>query len=116
MMTLKVCTGVDEWGEPQWTPYTVNNVHIQNVNEIRKATDNTEILLRAVLFVDSRLSSPQLDYESLMQQSEAAGRSMRALVYNAAQSLLGEFEVVSVDPVPDVPDTGTPHHIELGLT
>lgn len=114
LVTIQVCTGVDAWQNPTWAETQVSNVHIQNTNEIKKTTNNTEVVLRSVLFIDGQRSQPVLDYETLAAQSQAAGKPMRALVYNFAGTLLGSYEVVTVDPVPDVPDTKI-HHIELGL-
>ena len=112
-MTLNVCTGVDAWQKPTWQPYEVQNVHIQNTNETKKTADNTEVVLRAVIFVDTVRSTPALNYEALCQQSQAAGKPMRATVQDANGNDLGDFEILTVDPVPDVPDTRV-HHIELG--
>lgn len=112
-MTLNVCTGVDAWQKPTWQPYEVQNVHIQNTNETKKTADNTEVVLRAVIFVDTVRSTPTLDYEALCQQSQAVGKPMRATVQDANGNDLGDFEILTVDPVPDVPDTRV-HHIELG--
>lgn len=112
-MTLNVCTGVDAWQKPTWQPYEVQNVHIQNTNETKKTADNTEVVLRAVIFVDTVRSTPTLNYEALCQQSQAAGKPMRATVQDANGNDLGDFEILTVDPVPDVPDTRV-HHIELG--
>ena len=112
-MTLNVCTGVDAWQKPTWQPYEVWNVHIQNTNETKKTADNTEVVLRAVIFVDTVRSTPALDYEALCQQSQAAGKPMRATVQNFQGQTLGDFEILTVDPGPDVPDTRV-HHIELG--
>ena len=112
-MTLNVCTGVDAWQKPTWQPYEVQNVHIQNTNETKKTADNTEVVLRAVIFVDTVRSTPALDYEALCQQSQAAGKPMRATVQNFQVQTLGDFEILTVDPGPDVPDTRV-HHIELG--
>ena len=112
-MTLNVCTGVDAWQKPTWQPYEVRNVHIQNTNETKKTADNTEVVLRAVIFVDTVRSIPALNYEALCQQSHAAGKPMRATVQNFQGQTLGDFEILAVDPVPDVPDTRV-HHIELG--
>ena len=113
-MTIKVCTGVDAWQKPTWQETTVRNVHIQNTNEVRKSTNNTEVVLRSVLFIDGRRSLPRLDYDALAMQSEAAGRPMRAVVYNYKGRRLGEYEVLTVNTEPNVPDT-EPHHVELGL-
>ena len=112
-MTLNVCTGVDAWQKPTWQPYEVQNVHIQNTNETKKTANNTEVVLRAVIFVDTVRSTPALDYEALCQQSQAAGKPMRATVQNFQGQTLGNFEILTVDPGPDVPDIRV-HHIELG--
>lgn len=112
-MTLQVCTSVDAWDNPTWDEISVSNVHIQNTNEVRKSTDNTEVVLRSVIFIDPVRSSPSLNYEALCQQSLAAGKPMRAIVQDASGNQLGNYEILIVDPVPDVPDTRV-HHIELG--
>ena len=112
--TIKVCSGVDVWQNPSWQTYTVNNVHLQNTNEIKKSKDNTEVVLRAILFIDSILSQPNLDYAALVDQSEEAGKPMRCVVPDSNGNAAGDFEVLIVDLVPDVPATRV-HHIELGL-
>ena len=114
MMTLYVCTGMDVWQNPSWDTYTVTKVHLQNTNEVKKSKDNTEIVLRSVLFVDSRRSTPQLDYGALMVQSESAGKPMRCTVTDASGNNQGDFEILTVDLVPDFPATRV-HHVELGL-
>lgn len=112
-MTLKVCTGVDSWENPTWALYPVQNVHIQNTNEVKKTKDNTEVVLQSIIFVDPVRSTPAFDYEALVQQSLAAGKPMRAVVQNAQGQTLGDYEILTVDPVPDIPATRT-HHTELG--
>ena len=114
LMVLKVCTGMDAWQNPAWQEYTVEHVHLQNTNEVRKSKDNTEVVLRSVLFIDGMRSHPLLDYDTLAEQSQAAGKPLRCTVYNTAGQKAGEYEVVTVDPVSDVP-AGRVHHIELGL-
>ena len=112
--TIKVCTGIDAWQKPVWSETKVTGVHLQSTNEIRKSKENTEVVLRSVLFVDSSRSSPKLDYDTLAEQSQKAGAPMRCVVYNASGQKYGEYEVLTTDPVPDVPATRT-HHVELGL-
>ena len=112
--TIKVCTGEDVWQKPTWQEYIVKNVHLQNTNEVKKTKDNTEIVLRSTLFIDARKSSPALDYDALAEQSQKAGAPLRCIVYSACGRKYGEYEVVTTDPVPDVPSTRV-HHIELGL-
>ena len=112
--TIKVCTGTDAWQKPVWSETQVTGVHLQSTNEVRKSKENTEVVLRSVLFVDSSRSSPKLDYDTLAEQSQKAGAPMRCVVYNASGQKYGEYEVLTTDPVPDVPATRT-HHVELGL-
>lgn len=113
-MVLKVCTGMDVWQNPTWQEYTVKNVHLQNTNEVKKTKENTEVVLRSTLFIDTKLSRPALDYDTLAEQSQKAGKPLRCVVYNSQGQKYGEYEVLTVDPVPDVPATRV-HHIELGL-
>ena len=114
IMTLYVCAGIDTWQKPTWDTYVVNNVHLQNTNEVKKTKDNTEVVLRSVLFVDSRKSFPPLDYGALVVQSETAGKPMRCTVTDAQGNKQGDFEILTVDLVPDVPAIRI-HHVELGL-
>lgn len=113
-VTIKVCTGTDIWQKPTWDKYQVSKVHLQDTNEVRKTKENTEVLLRSILFIDGTRSTPHLDYRALASQSEAAGKPLRAVVSSFDGTLLGEFEVLSVDVLPDVPATRV-HHIELGM-
>lgn len=114
LAVIKVCTGMDAWQKPSWETFTVNNVHLQNTNEVRKSKENTEIILRSVLFIDGRLSRPVLDYDTLAEQSQKAGKPLRCEIYNSQGQKYGDYEVLTVDPVPDVPATRV-HHVELGL-
>lgn len=114
LVTIKVCIGVDAWQKATWQECTVSQVHIQNTNEVKKTKDNTEVVLRSILFIDGTRSTPVLDYDSLADQSLAAGHPMRAIVKNASGQIIGDFEVLTVDPVPDISSTRV-HHIELGL-
>lgn len=114
MMILKVCTGMDVWQKPAWNTYRVEHVHLQNTNEVKKTRDNTEVVLRSVLFIDGKLSQPVLDYDTLAEQSQKAGKPMRCEVYNHAGQKYGDYEILTTDPVPDVPSTRV-HHVELGL-
>lgn len=114
MMTLKVCTGIDRWQKATWQEYKVNNVHLQNTNEVKKTKENTEVVLRSVLFVDGSRSRPALDYDTLAEQSQKVGKPLRCEVFNSRGQKYGEYEVLTVDPVPDYPATRV-HHIELGL-
>lgn len=116
---ITVCGGLDQWQQmADELTVKVSRVHLQAVDEIKKTKENTEVILRAVLFIDRQLSrtTPALPYswEQIYDLSLKNGAPMRVTVYNAAGAALGDFEVVSVDAVPDVPSTRT-HHWELGL-
>lgn len=109
-----VVTGMDRWQEKTYTHYTVQHVHLQNDLDSIKGADNTEVQLRGVLFVDTRRSTPALDFTALQEQSLAAGDTMRVTVTDASGAEAGDFAVLVVDGVPDVPATRI-HHWELGL-
>lgn len=111
-VALQVCSGVDSWQNPTWTEYTVQNVHLQDSNAVKKSTNNTEVVLKAVLFIDTSRSKPSLDYRELVFVSESNGKPMRAKVISGG--IENSFEVVSVDCVPDIPANRI-HHVELGL-
>ena len=87
---------------------------LQNTNEVKKTKENTEVVLRSTLFIDASLSRPALDYDSLAEHSQKAGKPLRCEVFNSQGQKYGEYEVLTVDPVPDVPATRV-HHVELGL-
>ena len=105
--TLNVVSGIDEYQVPTYDTYTVSHVHLQNTNEVRKTADNTEVVLRSLLFVDSKYSTPKLDWDALARQSEASGGQVRVIVGN------NNYAVQTVDLVPD--DQNNIHHVELGL-
>jgi len=92
----------------------VNHVHLQSESAISKGPDNTEVLLRGILFVDARRSTPVLDLYALQKQALEAGDTMRAVVTDASGTEIGDYAVLVVDDLPDVPATRR-HHWELGL-
>ena len=105
--TVKVCNGVDRYQNQTYTEYTVNKVHLQPTNEIRKTQDNTDITLRSILFVDAHTSTPALDWCALFQSAHVIPGDMRVTVRGV------EYTVLSVDELRD--DTDTLHHWEIGL-
>ena len=105
--TVKVCNGVDRYQNQTYTNYTVHKVHLQPTNEIRKTQDNTDIVLRSILFVDARVSTPHLDYSALLKSAHDKLGDMRVIVRGV------EYTVLSVDELRD--DTDNLHHWELGL-
>ena len=105
--TVKACTGVDRYQNQTYTEYTVKNVHLQPTNELRKTTDNTSNVLRSVLFVDRRHSSPDLDWMNLLLTAQGVAGDVKVIVRGV------EYTVFSVDELRD--DTDTFHHWEIGL-
>jgi hypothetical protein len=104
---LKVPTTIDIYQKPAYTDYSLSKVHMQNTNEVIKSTDNTEVVLRSILFYDCRLSKPSIDIWGLERVANGVGASMK-VEYSG-----DVYTVEMVDLVPD--DTGKPHHYELGL-
>ena len=105
--TVKVCDGVDMYQNQTYTDYTVNRVHLQPTNEIRKTQTNTDCVLRSILFVDARISTPRLDWWALFEQAHENAGDMRVIVRGQ------EYTVFSVDALRD--DTDNLHHYEVGL-
>ena len=105
--TVKVCNGVDTYQNQTYTEYTVKRVHLQPTNEIRKTQDNTDIVLRSILFVDARTSTPALDWFTLLHTAHDLQGDMKVIVRGE------EYTVLSVDALRD--DTDILHHYEVGL-
>lgn len=106
---IHVVKGIDRWQVKQYDDYTVKNVHLQNDIDTIKGPDNTEVQIKGILFVDCRRSTPCLDLYALQQTSLNNGDTMRVEIEGA-----GDFAVLNVDGVPDVPATRV-HHYELTL-
>lgn len=104
---VKVCSGVDRYLKPTFTEYTVAKVHLQPTNEIRKTQDNTDVVLRSILFVDAKTSKPFLDWCALLRTAHANKGDLlvtvRGVVYTA----------MAVDELHD--DTDILHHWEVAL-
>ena len=105
--TVRVCTGVDRYQNQTYTEYTVKRVHLQPTNEIRKTQNNTDCILRSILFVDARISTPALDWSALLESAHKLAGDMRVVVRGV------EYTVFSVDALRD--DTDKLHHWEVGL-
>ena len=105
--TVKVCSGVDRYQKQKYDTYTVQKVHLQPTNEIRKTVSNTDIVLRSILFVDAHTSTPFLDWYALLQTAHNNFGDMRVIVREQ------EFAVIGVDELRD--DTDNIHHWEVSL-
>ena len=111
---LKVVTGMDRYQNKTYDEYTISNVHLQSNNDTIKRANDTEVQLKGILFVDARKSLPALDLNALQEESLKNGDTMRAIVTDASGNDAGEYAVLVVDSLPDVPATRV-HHYELGL-
>ena len=112
-LTLYVPTGFDRYQKPTNETYTVKNVHIQADNITRHTTENTEVTLKGILFIDQHYSTPTLDYEALQASVQAAGGVMTCKVTDKRGSETGSYTIITVDALPD--DEDNIHHYELGL-
>lgn len=113
-VTLRVVTGMDRFQHKTYEDHTIQHVHLQSSSDTIKGPNDTEVQLKGVLFVDARRSTPVLDLYALQQQSLEAGDTMRAVVTDASGTQIGDFAVLIVEGLPDVP-ANRPHHWELSL-
>ena len=105
--TVKACTAIDGYQNQTYTEYTVKNVHLQPTNELKKTANNTSNVLRSILFVDKRHSTPTLDWNGLFMTAQGMGGDVKVIVRGV------EYTVFSVDELRD--DTDLFHHWEIGL-
>lgn len=108
-----VPVSMDKYQEPIYEDIEVKNVHIQPTNATKKNISNEEVVLRAMLFIDGRKSTPNIDYLALQLAAEAVGANITVDVIGCT----GEsktYTVETVDALPDVPATRV-HHTEIGL-
>lgn len=104
---------MDDYQKPVYEDIEVSHVHIQNGNQLKPSAQNEQYTLKAILFVDGRRSTPNLDYMSLMAASEAVGAAMTVRVIEPS-GVEANYTIEYVDALPDVPATRT-HHYEIGL-
>lgn len=113
-VVLKVPNGMDRWQNTTYDEHLINHVHLQNDNRTRIAVNNSDVTLTGILYIDGRRSIPPLDIEALQEKAHANNTTMRAVVYNASGNKVGDFNVLTIDGLPDVPATRI-HHWEIGL-
>ena len=111
---LKVVTGMDRYQEKTYEEYTISHVHLQSNSDTIKKANDTEVQLKGILFVDARRSMPVYDLNALQDESLKNGDTMRVTVLDASGNNAGDYAVLVVDSLPDVPATRV-HHWELGL-
>lgn len=112
-MELFVPSGVDRYQKPTGTTYIVENVHIQADNSTRKTSDNTEVSLTGIIFVDARHSVPALDYDALQRSAHEAGSVMTCKIKHKRGTISGPYTILVVDGLPD--DEDNLHHWEIGV-
>ena len=113
-LTLYVPKAFDRYQKAQAPDtYTVNNVHIQMDNTTIKRADNTEVTLKGIIFVDGRLSTPILDYQTLQEGVQAVGGVMTCTITDRRGKTSGTYTILTVDGLPD--DEDNLHHWELGV-
>ena len=105
--TVKYCIGVDRYQNQIYTEQTVKKVHLQPTNELRKTAVNTSNVLRAVLFVDKRHSTPSIDWMGIFLAAQEIAGDIKITMRGV------EYTVFSVDELRD--DTDCFHHWEIGL-
>ena len=105
--TVKVCTRIDRYQNQTYETYTVKKVHLQPTNELKKTAENTSNVMRAVLFVDRRHSTPNLDWMNLFKTAQAIPGDIKVTVRGI------EYTVFTVDELMD--DTDCFHHYEISL-
>lgn len=113
-MTLSVPSSFDRY-QKALAPdtYTIQNVHIQMDNHTIKRTDNTEVTLSGIIFIDARLSTPHLDYMALQESAQQAGGVMTCTITNKRGITSPPYTIVIVDGLPD--DEDNLHHWELSV-
>ena len=113
-VVFKVPTGMDRWQNVTYDEYTINNVHLQGDNRTRISVNNSEVTLTGILYIDGRKSTPIYDIEALQEIAQQNKTTMRAIIFNAQGKQVGDYNVLTIDGLPDVPATRV-HHWEIGL-
>ena len=106
-ITVHACTGINRYQKQTYTDYTVKKVHLQPTNEIRKTADNTDCVLRSLLFVDKQHSTPSLDWNELVNVAHAKAGDVKVVCRGET------YTVFTVDALRD--DSDCFHHWEIGL-
>lgn len=93
----------------------IDRVHLQMSTDVIKGPDNTEQQLKGILFIDARKSVPAENWATEIKVALAAGADLQVTVLDEpGRWLLGNFTVLDVIDVPDVPANRT-HHWEILL-
>lgn len=112
-VVFHVPVDMDKWQKPIYEDVIVSNVHVQPTNATKKTVSNEEVVLRAVLFVDCKLSRPLVDLMALQHAAQAVGNSILCTITDYAGNETN-YTVETIDALPDVPAIRV-HHYEVGL-
>lgn len=74
--TFHVASDIDKWSAVQWTDYAINGVNVQPAHDTTRTKDNTEVSVKAVIFIDSAYSNPFYSLLTLQKESESHGHQM----------------------------------------
>ena len=64
-LILKRPIGFNVYQEAQYEIIKVKNVHVQSSNDIKMSATNTEVALKAIAYIDARISTPHLNYSEI---------------------------------------------------
>lgn len=105
--SLVVPASVDKWGNKTSTTYMLKRVHIQPSSEVRKTNNNTDIALKSMMFVDTKTSTPKLDWMVLQKTALETGKELQVIA-NCMTYTVKTIDMLSIDGV-------HVHHYEVGL-
>lgn len=76
---FRAAESVDKWGKVVWRNIPVRGVNVQPSHDTVRSKDNTEVKVKAVIFVDSLYSSPFADLVAIKNESEGNGHQMTVM-------------------------------------
>ena len=94
-VVFHVCGSLDRWQSVNWVDYPIYGVNVQPTHDTTRTKDNTEVSMKAIIFIDSAYSNP---FESLLTlQNESEGNGHQMTVTFGAETLT----VAKVEPIYD---------------
>lgn len=94
-VTFHVATGIDRWSAVTWADYPIAGVNVQPSHDTARTKDNTEVSMKAIIFIDSAYSNPFLSLVALQDESEAHGHQMKVTFGSE------NMTVASIEPIYD---------------
>lgn len=92
----------------------MENVHVQLHTTILKGLDNTEVQLKGTIFIDPTRTEGANYLPRMQRQSLLNGKPMRVMISAPGDIAVGDYEVLEIDALPDVPSDRI-HHYEVLL-